>query len=257
MSQVICRNRLGKVLTAIVSVLSLAAAASAQWVLIDDFNDGNDEGWTHQDLLASTPWGPTIYDASSFEYHISSTAPIPLLNEYVFTGSYWTESAVNPVYSEGFLRTTVRSENLATHMGTVMRWDFEALSGYGFGADNMNDTIVIARLDAGELITLAGAPFTLEVGRNYIMEAGTNGPNLSLKVWAEGGSVPPNPQVTWVDATYALGAFGLYVVNQTQASGGVGGPFSGYYDDVYFIPEPASLVMLALSGLMLARRRTR
>lgn len=257
MSQTICRKRLGNVLTAIVSVLSLAATAGAQWVLIDDFNDGNDEGWTHHDLLTGTPWGPTNYDATSFEYHISSTASIPVQPEYVYTGSYWTESAGNPVYSEGFLRTMVRSENSATHMGSAMRWDPELLNGYAFGAENVNDAIVIVRFDAGVMSTLAGAPFVLDVGRNYIMEAGVMGSELSLKIWAQGDPVPPNPQVTFFDTTYAVGAFGLYVVNQTQANGGVAGPFSGYYDDVYFVPEPASLVMLVLSGLMLARRRIR
>lgn len=252
MSQTICRKRLGNVLTAIVSVLSLAATAGAQWVLIDDFNDGNDEGWTHHDLLAGTPWGPTNYDASSFEYHISSTASIPVQPEYVYTGAYWTESAGNPVYSEGFLRTMVRSDNPATHMASVVRWDAEILNGYAFGCDYRDNAVAILRFDGGVASIIDDALFVLDVGRNYILEGGAVGPNLSLKIWAQGDPVPPNPQVTAPDATYAVGAFGLYV---TTLPDGPAGQLSGRFDDVYFVPEPASLVMLVLSGLMVARPR--
>ena len=32
---------------------------------IDDFNDGDDAGWSHLDFTAGQPWGPATYDASS------------------------------------------------------------------------------------------------------------------------------------------------------------------------------------------------
>ncbi len=46
-------------------------------ILIGDFNDGNDDGWTHWDNLPvdSGGPGPGIFDASSGKYHIQSTGP--------------------------------------------------------------------------------------------------------------------------------------------------------------------------------------
>ncbi len=121
MSQTICRRRFGRVLTALAGALSLAAGASAQWILIDDFNAGHDDAWTHVDLLEGTPWGPTIYDASTFEYHISSTESIPPQGYYLWTGAFWTESADNWRYSEGIVRAKIRMDTAATHPFLGMR----------------------------------------------------------------------------------------------------------------------------------------
>ena len=37
---------------------ALAMPASAESILIDDFNDGNDDGWDHLDFIAGQPFGP-------------------------------------------------------------------------------------------------------------------------------------------------------------------------------------------------------
>ncbi|KKK88185.1 hypothetical protein LCGC14_2745710, partial [marine sediment metagenome] len=128
-------------------------------------------------------------------------------------------------------------------MGLVMRFDPEVINGYGFGADNVNNSINILRVDAGSASNLSGASFVFDVGRNYILEAGAIGPGaLSLKIWAQGDPVPQDPQVTWFDNTYGVGVVGLFVINQIESFGGVAGPFSGNYDDVYFFPAGADIV---------------
>ena len=143
MSQTICRRRFGRVLTALAGALSLAAGASAQWILIDDFNAGHDDAWTHVDLLADTPWGPTIYDASTFEYHISSTESIPPQGYYLWTGAFWTESAITPLYSEGIVRAKIRMDTAATHPFLGMRVDHELQNGYVFACNYAVDYIRI------------------------------------------------------------------------------------------------------------------
>ncbi len=51
-SHTIFRRRFGKVLPALAISLSLAATKRGQGILIDGFNDGNDDGWTPHGFTA-------------------------------------------------------------------------------------------------------------------------------------------------------------------------------------------------------------
>ena len=115
----------------VVAAVSLAAPAQAD--LIDDFNDGNDDGWSHFDGLQGTPWGPTIYDARSGQYALSSTQPLPPLEQLVPTASFWTDSIEDPSFSSGFLTTMIRADNAATNLASAMRFDPVAGNGFGVG----------------------------------------------------------------------------------------------------------------------------
>ena len=46
-------------------LLGLTTTAYGQVIPIDDFDDGNDDGWSHVDTTIGQAWGPGIYDASS------------------------------------------------------------------------------------------------------------------------------------------------------------------------------------------------
>jgi hypothetical protein len=238
------------------TVFGLPGAVRAE--LIDDFSDGDDVGWTHFDGLQGTPWGPTIYDASSGRYAMSSTLALPPLDELVPAGAYWTRSATDPSYSNGYVRTLVRADNEATNLASVMRFDFDTGNGYGFGVDVVGDTIFIARVDGGFPTLLAYTTVDLAPQQDYYLEAHVSGPdlpeseNISLKLWAAGDPMPADPQLQATDYSYITGSFGLLVLN---APGGPGGRLSGRFDDVhFFIPEPATVLLLALSGVVLARR---
>jgi hypothetical protein len=58
-------------------VAALATHAAAQPILIDDFNDGNDDGWTHIDSNDGESWGPGSFDASSGAYRLSTPGVVP------------------------------------------------------------------------------------------------------------------------------------------------------------------------------------
>ncbi len=256
MLHAICANRLvGGVLT-FVAVLSLATPAQAEPVLIDDFDDGDDVGWTHIDVLDLMGFGPTSYDASSGQYAMTSATTLPPLDFVAGAGAFWTESAVDPQYSEGFLRHRFSPDNPATNTFTAMRLDPVTGNFYNFAVENVGNTlyILLAEGFTGGTI-LAEAPFEIVEGQEYFLEAGAVGADLSLKVWAVGDPEPPLPQLTTVDSTYSVGALALGMYN--QSGGGEGGQLSARFDDVTFVPEPTSLVMLMLAGLMLTRRRIR
>ncbi|MCZ6735823.1 MAG: hypothetical protein O7C65_08545, partial [Planctomycetota bacterium] len=219
----------------VVGAISLAAPVQAE--LIDDFNDGNDDGWSHFDGLQGTPWGPTIYDASSGQYVISSTQPLPPLRQPVVTGTFWTESIGDPSFSTGFWTTMIRADNAATNLASAMRFDLVNGNGYVFIADITQDTIGIVRVDNGSAILLVAGFFKLLPGQDYLLQAGVVGPdlsrgaNLSLKIWAVGDPEPIDPQLTASDFSYLVGAFGLFIFSE---AGGPGGQLSGRFDNVTF-----------------------
>ncbi|MCH7719540.1 MAG: hypothetical protein IH988_00935 [Planctomycetes bacterium] len=219
----------------VVGAISLAAPVQAE--LIDDFNDGNDDGWSHFDGFEGTPWGPTIYDASSGQYVISSTQPLPPLRQPVVTGTFWTESIGDPSFSTGFWTTMIRADNAATNLASAMRFDLVNGTGYVFIVDITQDTIGIVRVDNGSAILLVAGFFKLLPGQDYLLQAGVVGPdlsrgaNLSLKIWAVGDPEPIDPQLTASDFSYLVGAFGLFIFSE---AGGPGGQLSGRFDNVTF-----------------------
>ena len=102
-------------------VTALAAQASAQTILIDDFNDGNDDGWSHIDSTGGRSYGPGTFDASSGAYHLEGAG---LINDGVpgggFLASIWDQSS-DPIYSDGFLRATIRAETEGSTAALVLR----------------------------------------------------------------------------------------------------------------------------------------
>ncbi|MCK4341042.1 MAG: hypothetical protein KAY37_04885 [Phycisphaerae bacterium] len=207
--------------------------------LIDDFDDGNDDGWTHFDTLEGTPWGPGIFDAGTGEYVLASGGVVPA-DELKVLVSVWDASS-DPSYREGLLRATVRSETDCTNVNLMMRntGDFEAgLFGYVFVADlagGMGFYImrtdgwaggehILGQLDPGEY------PFAL--GEDWIMEGGAVGSRLSLKVWRVGGPEPDAPQLVVADDTYNDGQFSVIASSYWSTECHVCGAF----DDIYFTP---------------------
>ena len=54
-------------------VLVGAGIVNAQLVVdVDDFNDGNDNGWTHFDYTEGESFGPALFEVSNGAYHIAS-----------------------------------------------------------------------------------------------------------------------------------------------------------------------------------------
>ncbi len=224
-------RKLAYVLVGVAAAGFLGGAAFGQRILIDDFSDGNDDGWIHFDFLEE--YGPGIFDAESGEYYLASPVPLPP----DFPGlllSVWHKSLVDPYYAEAFWRSAIRAntENSAPALG--MRFDTEAGRGYGFVADPSFGGFAILRCDGFPdcpiLDTLDPEQFPFRLNEDWIIEAGAVGDELSLKVWRKDDPEPDDPQLTVVDATYSEGALAVGVVHMP----GVESRLSGTFDDIYF-----------------------
>ena len=180
--------RLGVFLTA-----AMASLAYGQTILIDDFNDGNDDGWKHIDLIADAPHGPAIFDASSREYRLTSTHANEDPRSFNQFGTAWNAS-VDPLYSNGFLRTTIRINEPFAGGSLTLRVSgldslpsLDALNMYRFSAfyNAAGETasgFVFDRFEAGEVTYSQFAQlggFTLD--EDWMLEAGVVGGELSMK----------------------------------------------------------------------------
>lgn len=246
-------SKFGVSLVMVAAVLAFAAAAPAQ-VLIDDFNDGNDDGWMHLDGTLGTPSGPGIFDASSGAYHFQSTGPVPD-GEIGYLASFWDGSAA-PSYQDGYVRATMNTAvNSVAYV--ILRGDVDMGNFYLFGIDpsNSSPAFFFNRIEGYGVARLGGFDLDdqIDVGEDWIIEAGAVGDQLSMKAWKPGEMEPAVPQWTAVDSVLTGGLFG---VGANRYSPGPEPPsvVSATFDDVYFtpIPEPhaALLVVVALAALM-------
>ena len=202
-------------------LVCLALSGRAETIVIDDFNDGNDDGWIHVDLLGEQPGGPGIYDVSSGEYNIRSTDVVPA-EVFGPIASLWAGSA-DPAFSDGVLRATLRTNSAGAATNLLMRFGM-AQSGAGAGGYSLSmgtPSVVGTPLESDfAFVVIQGneavrfVPFdipgvTVNTGENWIVEMGAIGDQISLKAWPEAGSEPEAPQIVVTDSTYSTGMFGI------------------------------------------------
>ncbi len=223
------------VLTGIALLLVPAGVASAQWTLIDDFNDGNDDGWTRLDGSAEEPWGPGTYDASSGAYHLLGGGEVPP-GYGGWMASIWDASS-DPLYSDGFLKAKIRTDDETALVILTLRYRSIG-TFYAFGANAIANRFFLSKIaDGREVVNerfFADEPF--RAGEDWVIEAGAIGDQLSMKMWKFGEPEPLEPQWTYRDPSrLPSGRLGVvtwhWAIENTPA-----GTVNVTYDDIYFHP---------------------
>jgi hypothetical protein len=209
----------------IAGAIVLTVTVGARADMLDDFNDGNDDGWTRFALAAPG----AMWDASTGVYGLSA----PEVPPGGTIGSLLDITA-DPFFSNGFWSAIVARETDNSRSDLAMRGDFENLNAYMFGWAPAFG-LVIGRVDGGITTVLANEPgFVQDVGVEYILEAGAIGSDLELRMWLVGDERPDLPQVTATDSTYVSGMNGLLAVSRPDLPGDV----SSTFDDVSFEADP-------------------
>jgi hypothetical protein len=248
----------------------LAATATGGQVLIDDFDTGViDPRWFTLDTnvqldaggipIGPKPWGPGIFDASSGALNLRTTGPVPPNpalppGPEIFDtpssglmGLGWTPSALDPSFSNGRLRATVRVDN-PSNLSLILRGDPVTLSAYVFSALGSYGEFHFSRFDNGVIAystPIPGVSFTQ--GENWGMEFAAVGNEFSMKAWKLGDPEPGAPLLTATDDTYSAGVIAVTAAVSTNNIG-VPTPVNATFDDIHFsaIPEPSSVVLAAL-----------
>lgn len=233
-------------------VIFLASfSARSETIEIDDFGDGNDDGWNRSSFLGLG--GPGNWDASSGAYNLSSSGP---------TGgninSIWEES-FDDVFEHGFLRAKVRANTAASEPSLGMRGAL-LVGGYFFTASPFTNEFWIEKIDfaadSGILARWHDPSVSFHQGEDWWFEAGAVGEQLSFKFWRDGETEPTEPQLTVNDDTFLTGQFGVFA--RVSNSSPTPELLDVTFDDFTFrVPEPSafSLIGLVFVGLIWYRQR--
>jgi len=169
-------------------VAAIALAAGGSTILIDDFDDGNSDGWEERDFSEAQNG---VFEVSSGAYVLRTTAPIPITDLGVGTlDADWEASEGEPRYANGTMRGIIRANTDGTTVGFSMRENHEFETAYGFWGSTSFGTFYIDRFDLFDpdgpqtIIAMADPEeFPFEVGVTYILEASLDGHKLTLKAW--------------------------------------------------------------------------
>ncbi len=193
-------------LAAFVATMALATAANAPTILIDNFNDGNDDGWLREDFTLGALWGPSIFDASTGAYHLKQSGFVPPNDPNVGTiDSTLAVSENNNFYANGYFRGTVRAAEPGTTCGLIMRADDEGGTDNGFYYSSSFGAFYIEHFDfsqpAPQTILAMTPPgqVPFRPGETWNIEGGAVGHRLTLKAWRVGTPEPKSPQLSVED----------------------------------------------------------
>lgn len=224
---------------------TLWAAGGAQSILIDDFDDGDDEGWSHLDL---TPEQSAIYDASGGAYLLESSELIPAddINAGTIVAT-WEPSRERHRFANGAVRGMVRANAHGTTAGFILRANDEVHTDYGFFGSTTFGTFYIERFDAQAnpdapqtIIAMSDpdeAPFA--AGDDWHFEAGAVDNHLWLKVWKVGELEPDEPLLSLQDMELGPGSGQLVCAIAFFDPVAVEDPFvevSATFDEITFSP---------------------
>ena len=173
--------------------------ASAESILVDNFNDGNDDGWTRMDSNVGRPWGPGKHDASSGAYRLMTAGNVPgNAPGRGFLLSFWNRSSA-PEFSNGFLRTKVRIDTTDGVGAILFRYSGDLAKGFdGYAFIGIAESgFFINRIESTNVTLAMRVPgVVMHVGEEWWMKGGAVGDEISMKVWRVGEPEPDLPQLT-------------------------------------------------------------
>ncbi len=228
----------------IVIAIGLVTSVEAECP-VDNFDDGNDEGWIHCGTWSKHQ--KPVWDASSGSYCLGLTDPVrepppPPLS----VAGEWTHAGTDPRYDNGCVRVSFRAGTAAagtwrSHFVVSLRSDcknagYKAMLGPSLGR------ISIYR----RLALLADAwDSSFEEGRAYRAEFCATGTQLSLKYWVLGEDEPAEPQLRATDKQFNHGNIGVGVFIENDNQGPI---LRACFDDVRFVPSAHCMGDVDCSG---------
>lgn len=198
--------------------LVLSPVVTAALPLIDDFNDGNDVGWTRYEPLVSFGTGGS-WTFPSGGYRIQAPTPSPdpsvlgparvgsLRNDETITDAVvsWDVVSWNPSLAYQTFGGLARIS--AAGLGTS--------NGYALTYTASDNTLNLLLLKNEAFTVLKDGPITLDVAKDYRFVFTLNGTALHGQVFDLTDLVHPLVTVSSIDATYASGVTGLIVADNS------------------------------------------
>ena len=251
------RTRRPSLLPALAAAVLLTFAPLAQ-AQTDDFNDGNDTGWTRFSPLA--PFGAGgQFSFPDGGYRIGAPgSPNPGAAGPGRAGSFRNDVSYSRFYAT--VDIIDWDDALDQSFGLLARVDpasqgLGMLDGYAFTYSNRGPSIDISRVTDEDPSEVAAMDFTLTPGADYRLVFEGNGDEFRGAVYALTDLVTPLAQITGIDNAYTNGVGGLVVFDNGNGTTGANATFDNYSAGV--VPEPgsaAALLLLAAGALRRTRR---
>lgn len=188
-------------------ILAVALAMPADAgvdTLIDNFDDGNLEGWVFVDNTGSGNGSASVVNGMA-----QMTTPAPVTGSLVLA---YEDSFLTPTYADGTLTCTLRCDSIGTTAGFFLRSDGVNSAYLVFLATDKDGhgSLIFNRLEDGLITVAKQIPSNFAVGETWKLSAAAVGATIGLKAWPEGEPEPPDPQLIINDTTFSTGGFGLF-----------------------------------------------
>jgi hypothetical protein len=199
--------------------LGLPARIQAQ---MDNFEDGDDVGWTHYMPLGA---GTAQFTVADGQYSLAaSVSPNP-----AFGGARAASVRQDANYTNFYVAVDLVGWNTTTDqaIGVVARLrqiGAGTTDGYVFTAQVIDQDVSISRLTDERPTDVPGTslPFVLDPAKDYRLVFQGQGSHLEGRIYVLTNLVTPVLTVTGTDATYTDGYSGVIVADLSTALNGVG-----------------------------------
>jgi hypothetical protein len=220
----------------------------------DNFNAGNDTGWTHYDPFSGFG-APATYSFPSGGYQIQSAlSPSPGTLGPSRAGSLRTDQTYTDFSVSYDLVDWNNSLNQAFGvLGRVTNPGLGTTDGYAL-TYSTGGSIDISRITGETPTGLGSSSITLNPANDYRFVFTGTGNALVGQVFDLSDLSTPLATATGTDSTYASGINGFVVFDNSGAAA-ADATFDNY---VATVPEPSSLALMAIGGIgfMLFGRRS-
>lgn len=205
--------------------------------LSDDFNDGNDAGWTRYDPIGSHPSFPDQGTWTFPDGHYRIQAPISPLPAAVGPGRV---GSLRPeIYTDFYVAVDIVdwNESADQAIGLMARLSDVGLGrsdGYAMTYQVPDHDVDITRFTdeatTGGSVTLSGEDsVTLVPGKSYRFAFIGKGSLLIARVYELPDTLNPIMEASGVDATYTSGQCGLLVFDNSNGAGVADATFDNYF----------------------------
>lgn len=244
------------------SAFILTSSLSQGATIADDFNDGNDSGWTRYDPIGTATSGAmssTFSFPGGNSYRVQAVAsPDPVLLGPARAGAYRADSATSNFTVT--IDVTSWNNSIEQGFGVLARGKEigpATTDGYVLSYHNHEGGhLALEKLENEEISSINNgtlnsnfADVTLTPGNGYRLVFTGNGSALSGSIFDLADLATPLGTVVATDASYTSGVSGVlgFSVDGTGAT-------DTTFDNFSSVPEPSSLLLVALGGLGLLRR---
>lgn len=241
------------------AILELASGMIAP-AQTDNFNDGNDVGWTHYDPIGGLPGAPT----ASFTFPGGNTYRISdpaRPSAYAMAGQARAGALLSSNYTDFYIEVDVLDWNnsIDQAFGILARITTPALGmtdGYAFTIQVTDTDISISRLTDEAPTDLAGSSknFIPDPSKDYRMVFIGRGSHFIGRIYELPDVVTPVITTEGDDATYPSGVNGLVIADLTSVNNPVGVGCDATFDNFRALAvEPPRLSIAYDRGLQYSR----